>query len=70
MAKLIDELTGKEIKKGDELTDFRGDKAIFRSFSEPHKPSSTGKVYTNRLGGSYPSVYGLKIIDHQFSKKD
>jgi len=68
MAKLINEKTGVEVKVGDTLTDFRGDTAIFRSFSEPHKPSSEGKVYTDRLGGRYPSVFGLKIVDHQFSK--
>jgi hypothetical protein len=72
MAKLIYEATGKEVKEGDILTDFRGDKAVFDSFTEPHKPSSTGKVYTQREGllyksESYPSVFGLKIIDHQFS---
>ena len=67
MAKLINEKTGVEVKTGDTLTNFRGETAIFRSFEEPHKPSSTGKVYTDGLGGKYPSVYGLKIVDHQFS---
>lgn len=68
MAKLINEITGLEVKKGDILTDFRGDTAIFNYFEEPHKPSSTGKVYTDRMSASYPSVYDLKIVDHQFSK--
>lgn len=67
MARLINEKTGIEVKVGDVLTDFRGDTAVFRSFAEPHKPSSSGKVYTDGLGGKYPQVFGLKIVEHQFS---
>lgn len=68
MAKLIDKETGKEVKTGDVVTNFRGDRDILKSFTEPHKPSSTGKVYVeNGLSGYYPSVFGLKIVDHQFS---
>lgn len=72
MAKLINEETGIEVKTGDTLTDFRGETAIFKSFEEPHKPSSTGKVYSKREGSeyssqNYPSVFGLKIVEHQFS---
>ena len=69
MAKLIRETTGVEIKAGDTLTNFRGETAIFKSFEAPHKPSSTGKVYTDGMGGKYPSVYGLKIVGHEFECK-
>jgi len=70
MAKLINKNTGIEVKKGDTLTNFRGETSIFKSFQEPHKPSSTGKVYTEGgLGGKYPSVYDLVIIEHQFSEE-
>ena len=70
MAKLINEKTGLEVKKGDTLTNFRGETSILKSFSEPHKVSSTGKVYTEGgLGGKYPSVYGLKIVEHEFSNE-
>ena len=72
MAKLINEKTGKEVVKGDKVISFRNEEYILDSFTEPHKVSSTGKVYVTPVGdgmrrGLYPSVFGLKIIDHQFS---
>ncbi len=71
MAKIVHEKTGIEVTENEVLTDFRGDTAIFKSFREPHKPSSTGRVYTDDgsdyTNESFPSVYGLKIINHQFS---
>ena len=74
MAKLVHEKTGIEVTANEVLTDFRGDTATFKSFDEPHKPSSTGRVYTQPndeeySNSSYPSVFGLKIIEHQFSKE-
>jgi hypothetical protein len=70
MAKLISKITGKEVKAGDILTDFRGDTTVLKSFTEPHKPSSTGKVYVEGgLTGYYPSVYDLEIVNHEFSEK-
>jgi hypothetical protein len=72
MAKLINETTGQEVKEGDTVTTFRGEKGILQSFREPHKPSSTGKVYVKFEGAEwsrefYPSVIDCKIVDHQFS---
>ncbi len=73
MAKLVHEKTGIEVFEGEVLTDFRGETATYKSFEEPHKPSSTGRVYSQREGlthssQNYPSVFGLKIIEHQFSE--
>jgi hypothetical protein len=73
MAKLINEKTGQEIKTGDNVTCFRGTEYKLVSFTEPHKPSSTGRVYVEPVSGEgmrrefFPSVIGAKIVDHQFS---
>lgn len=72
MARLINETTGQEVKEGDTVTTFRGEKGILSGFREPHKPSSTGRVYVEFEGQSYtseffPSVIDCKIVDHQFS---
>lgn len=67
--KLINTETGLEVKVGDEVTTFRGEKFILDSIVEPHKPSSTGKVYVTGddfRRGFYPSVIGCKIVGHQF----
>ena len=73
MAKLINEKTGQEIKAGDTVQRFRGTDYRLISFTEPHKPSSTGRVYVEPVSGEgnarelFPSVVGAKIVDHQFS---
>lgn len=43
----------------DAVYDFRGDADVLLGGDPPHKPESTGRVYTE--GGScYPSVYDLE----------
>jgi hypothetical protein len=72
MAKLINEETGLEIQVGDKVTSSGGDEYILQSFKEPHKPSSTGRVYVKPASGEgmsrefFPSVIGAKIVEHQF----
>jgi hypothetical protein len=66
--KLVDEKTGKEVTLPYETLDFRGDPMTVISFRAPHKPSSTGRIYTKGGGEYFPSVAGLKIIDHSFSE--
>lgn len=72
MAKLVNEETGAEIQIGDKVVCFRGEEYILQSFREPHKPSSTGRVYVKPANGEgmsrefFPSVVGAKIIEHQF----
>lgn len=71
MAKLINEETGVEIKRGDLIKSFRGEDYILTGFKEPHKPSSTGRVYVTPVSGGlarefFPSVIGAKIIEHEF----
>jgi len=65
--KLVDK-NGNEIKPGDTVTTFRGEKAKLVSFRPPHKLSSTGHVFIrsddNKVYGEfYPSVIGATIID-------
>ena len=47
---------------GEELTSFRDEKAILKSGTPPHKPSSSGRIYTT-LGEYFPHVFGLKWIE-------
>jgi hypothetical protein len=37
-------------------------------FAAPHKPGSTGRIYTDKGGSYFPGVADLKIIDHDFSE--
>jgi len=54
---LIHDATGKPVAHGDTLKTFRGDEHAIRGGAAPHKPGSTGKIYT---GSSeyFPSVFG------------
>lgn len=64
---LIHEKTGEPIKIGETLTDFRGATATLTGGNPPHKPGSSGFVFTTRTPGgstreSYPSVFNLKWV--------
>lgn len=66
--RLVYEKTGKEVKKGDVLTDFRGDKAIAEYWREP--THGIGKISIKRKpndvlcsGEFYVSCYGLKWVE-------
>lgn len=69
---------GRIVQKGDEVIDFRGDKAIVVSWVPPKFEGKSGKVYVkeNMKNGQswemgyYPEVYGLKWIDLPWDKKD
>lgn len=68
--RLVYKGTEKEVKVGDVVTDFRGDKATVKYFREPHKPSSEGKITVTEDGSDwsaeyYVSVYGLEWIDRE-----
>ena len=70
MARLIYKATGKEVQKGDVLTDFRGDKAIASYWREP--THGIGKISVKRkpddlmsYGEYYVSVFGLEWIDDE-----
>jgi hypothetical protein len=64
--RLVDKDTGEEIKLPAKLKDFRGDEVIVVSFEAPHKPSSTGRVYTKDGNSFFPSVVNAKIVGHKW----
>ena len=59
---------GKLVEKGDEVVDFRGNKAIVKGWQAPAFEGKSGRVYVEELleegkkfeAGYYPEVYGLK----------
>ena len=59
-------IKGKEATVGMVVTDFRGEKAKLLSWTEPHKPSSSGRVYVELESGIkmeyFPSVYGGEFV--------
>jgi hypothetical protein len=67
MWKLIDEKTGAEIKSGDPVTTFRGEKYELTDFAPPKHSASTGRVYLEDENGNtvefYPGVINAKIVD-------
>lgn len=68
--RLVDKDTGEEIKLPAVLKDFRGDDVEVVSFEAPHKPSSTGRVYTKSGNSFFPSVVNAKIVDHEWDDPD
>ena len=50
--------TGQPVNRGDVLQDFRGDCAAIIGGRAPHKPSSTGRVYTEHGRELFPGVFG------------
>lgn len=70
MSRLVNEETNEEIKAGQTVKTFRGEEVIILRFSDPHKPSSSGRVTVMDKGGLirdfFPSVVGAKIVGHEF----
>lgn len=66
--RLID-AAGADATIGATYTDFRGEPHALEGSEPPHKPSSTGRVYTDR-GEFYPSVIGLKFIEADPAEDD
>ena len=63
--KLINSTTNREVKIGDTVTSFRGEKYEVHSWSIPHNEGSTGRMYVKqgKLEGSYyPSVFNCKFV--------
>ncbi len=66
MMKLL--INGVEAVKGQEVTDFRGESWTLEGWQEPHKPSSTGRVYVSQDGAEFqreffPGVVGGGFIN-------
>lgn len=53
--------TGEPVRIGDTVTDFRGDTATIKGGRAPHKPGSTGRVWTDEYSQEYfPAVFDLE----------
>ena len=68
---LVHERTGVPVIEGDVVLDFRGEAETITGGRPPHKPSSSGFVWTDggRRGGEfYTSVFDLKWIKQGESK--
>lgn len=67
MLKVYDKKTGEEVKPGDTLTDFRGDKAVFLCATRERIEGKSGKVYVELHDGSrrefYDKVYNVIVKD-------
>ena len=69
--RLIYEKTGEEVRAGDLVSSQDGELFRLDFYREPHKPSSTGRVYVTRMveqGGQlefFPSVVGAKWVERE-----
>lgn len=77
-AKLVHE-NGEEVKKGDEVISFRGEKAVVTGWQVPAHEGKSGRVYVKELKedgslkeemGYYPQVYNLKWIGLPWQKQE
>jgi hypothetical protein len=67
--KLIHKQTGKVVREGDKVTDFRGEKGIVLGWTKPQSPASSGRItVTNKFLDEhhcYPEVYFCEWIDRE-----
>lgn len=61
-------INGKPAVKGQEVTTFRGETGILTGWSEPHKPSSSGKVYV-KTSGDWDNMWYPEVINGKFVAK-
>lgn len=55
---------GKELKVGDIVTNFRGEKETIKGLLPPHKMGACGKYYTEEYGACYyVSCIGAKFVE-------
>lgn len=63
MLKVYDETTGKEIKQGEIITDFRGNKHILKMATRVRTDYKSGKVCTTDNREYYDRVFNLIVKD-------
>ena len=63
MLRAYDETTGKEIKQGDTITDFRGETHIFSMASRARTEYKSGKVCTTDNREYYDRVFNIIVKD-------
>ena len=70
--------SGEIVKKGDEVVDFRGNKAIVTGWQAPIFEGKSGRVYVKEIlgegkefdAGYYPEVYNLKWVNLPWQKEE
>lgn len=66
MLKAYDRTTGKEVKVGDMVTDFRGEQGILLELTRAEGVGYSGKVYVQASNGSkwevYDNCYNLRVV--------
>ncbi len=73
IGRLVRKSDGTEVPIGSTLSTSDGDEYELIGFRKPHKPSSSGRVYVKMETDTFetalfPHVFGLEIIDHEFSE--
>ena len=71
--RLVHKDTGREVREGETVISFRGEAAIVTGWREPHKPSSTGRVYVKEIASGFgreffPGVFGLVFVEKEVTK--
>jgi hypothetical protein len=59
---LVHRETGEQVRKGDQLPDFRGDVSMIVSGVAPHKCNSEGFVHTECGSRLYAGVFDLRWV--------
>ena len=68
--RLVYKATGKEVKVGDVVTMRDGEKCEVKYFTEPHKPSSSGKVTVKEEGCSFCMEYYVSVIGAEWIERE
>jgi len=66
--KLVNTKTGIELKVGDFVGTFRGEKMMLTGWAEPRHPGSSGRIYVVPV--DFPLEYFPGVIDAAFVKED
>ena len=61
---LVHEETNEEVAVGASVTSFRGEPAVVKGGTPPHKPASTGRVRVSG-GEFFPSAFSLKWVKQE-----
>jgi hypothetical protein len=59
-------INGQPARVGMGVEDFRGNKYILTGWREPHKPSSTGRVYVKESPDDFASEYFPSVVGGEF----
>ena len=66
----ISTATGQEDKDGEEVTTERGTLMKVISFSKPHKPSSSGKVFVEVVNDNWKQEYYVSVIGAEWIERE